>query len=219
MKFGNLLFSIAIGLFTFGLGLAVAGVFGFFYGAPAAEKPHFCKVKKLDKATGVIKTGTPDFDINDPDSVLPLDHEEDKLTSPKSDENDTLYFDPEGVYFPLEETTADFEDLSYIKIENKRLDVPAYDERFGDPIAPKGVVVIDERQQLELSRIEIANGKMHTETKENNGIKYEFDGEFVVKGNFYTLDENAQVLKGTLVKKRNGEVIAKGDIAFGWALE
>ncbi len=219
MKFRNYIFYFVIGVSTLVFGLAWVGVFNLFFGNSFITLNHSCPADNSVKVTEVEQTEEIKFDINDPESVLPIDYKEDKLTSPKVDEDNPEYFDPEGKYFLLDETAEDFKDVSYLKIENKNFDVSQKDPRFGESIAPKGSVVIDDKKQIELEKIKIADGKIKTESKEKDGIKYEFDGEFVVKGNFYTLDENAQVLKGTLIKKRNGEVIAKGDVSFGWTLE
>lgn len=220
MKSRNYIFYFVIGLTTLFLGLALVGIYNFFFGTVSTiENTNGCTARKVEKVTEVNQPKPIKFDINDPESVLPIDYEEEKLTSPKVDENNPEYFDPEGKYFVLDDSGNELGDLSFIRIENKNFEVGAKDERFGAPINPKGSLAVNEENQYELEKINISDGKLQTETITKDGIKYEFTGEFVVKGNFYTLDENARVLKGTLTKKRNGEVISKDDVTFGWTLE
>ena len=75
------------------------------------------------------------------------------------------------------------------------------------------------KYELEFRSITIKNGKLKIVTESFKDISYEFTGEFLVKGNFYTLDPEAKVLKGELVKKQNGKIIAQSQIVFGWGIE
>lgn len=167
-----------------------------------------------------------EFDISDPDSVLPIDYEEEKLSDPKEDESNPEYFDPEGRFHLLEESKM-FEDFSLLTIQNKNLEVDSDDERFGELIPPEGTLLLADKDEgadgcdmhdyFDIPKIRIENGRMNFETKKRNGIIYEFKGEFIVKGNFYTLDFYARVLQGTLTKKKNGKIVAKEMLKFGWS--
>jgi hypothetical protein len=213
MKFRSFLLNLTVGFSALLFGLAWVGIYQFFVGGSTENNVETCGVQPVEE----IK-----FDINNPESVLPIDFEEDKLSDPKEDENNPKYFDPEGNYFIIDQTAKtaiEFKNISYIKIENKNFHVDAKDTRFGDLIAPKGSIVLDDDKQIELEKIYIVDGKVLLESKVLDGIKYEFVGEFLIKGNFYTLDENTEVLEGTLTKKSNGEVIATGNVTFGWTLE
>lgn len=212
MKFRNFLFSFAVGVATLIFGLAWVGVYQFFLGQSNPPKQEVIEVQETEAVN---------FDINNPESVLPLDFEEDKLTSPHVDETNEAEFDPEGYYF-FDGSLEGFEEFQYIKINNKNFDVKPNDKRYGDLVSPNGFVILQngkDADYIDFSKINIGNGKIQFETETAKGSSYEFTGEFLVKGNFYTLDENTEVLEGTLVKKRNGEVIAKSNINLKWSLE
>ena len=112
-------------------------------------------------------------------------------------------------------------------INNKNFEVDSDDKRFGDLIPPQGTILLEDTDKgsqdscdmhdyLDIQNLKIENGKLNFITKKKNGITFEFKGEFLVKGNFYTLDVDAKVLKGILVKKKNRKIIAKETLTFGW---
>ena len=167
-----------------------------------------------------------EFDISDPDSVLPINYEEENLSNPKEDENDPEKFDPEGRYFLIGESKG-FENLYIFSIYNKNLDVDLDNERFGERLPPKGLIWLDDTDKgakdncdmhdyVDVPHFDISDGKIRFVSKKTNGISYEFNGEFLVKGNFYTLDPDAKVLKGTLVERKNGRQVAEEKVVFGW---
>ncbi len=214
MKLRNILFYFAVGLTTLFFGLAWVGVYNFFGSNNLDTDQEIVKLQKTE--VEVVE-----FDINDPESVLPIHFEEDKLTSPHVDENNSEYFDPEGFYF-FDGFPNGFEDFLYIKINNKNFDVAKTDNHYGDLVALNGYVILDGKnrdKQIRFEEINIADGKLHFVTETEDGIKYEFNGDFLVKGNFYTLDENTKVLSGTLTKKLDDKIVAKNDLTFNWTLE
>ena len=184
-----------------------------------------------------------EFDINDPESVLPIDYEEDKLSYPKEDENNPEYFDPEGRYFVIGKISEGFEDFDSFFINNNKFDSECDSEDYGETIAPSGYIQLktplveelppdldpakisiyhteyDNRDYLELIGIKIEKGHIHFATKSVRGITYSFEGNFLVDGNFYTVDKDAKVLKGKLVTMLDGYVIAESEIMMGWELE
>jgi len=206
MNFRNLILNIAIGAAAFFFGLAWIDVYDYFLARET--KNDAVEQKPVDKI---------DFNINDPDSLLPIDYEEDKLTSPKVDENNEALFDPEGYYFILGDLPLGFEDFDVFAIDNKKFGINTNRERYMNFKAPSGFVETD--KQYEFSTISIGKGKIHFHTAGINGVSYEFDGEFLVKGNFYTLDPEEKVLKGTFTKKKYNAVVAISEVTFGWFLE
>lgn len=209
MKVRNIIFYVAICITTLFFGMAWVGVYQFFLGTNEAETGKYCLVVN-------------DFDINNPNSVLPLDFEEDQLTSPKMDETNEAYFDPEGYYYFLGDSPKGFEDFKQFNINNKNLDVNPKDRHYGELIKPNGsMILLDEKKgtYLRFENLEISNGKVHFDAQSKNGLSYEFDGEFLVRGNFYTLDENAKVLEGVLTKKEYGKTVAESRVTFGWGID
>lgn len=220
MKFRNVLSNITIGLTTLFLGLALVGTYQFFLGTSVPETSTCLAVNPPDYLL-TAENNTETAENNDNQPLLPIDFEEDKLTSPHADENNSDYFDPEGYYF-FDGFPKGFEDFLYIKISNKNFDVAKTDEHYGDLVSLNGFVILDGKnrdKQIRFAEINVADGKLHFVTEAENGIKYEFNGEFLVKGNFYTLDENAKVLSGTLIKKSDDKIVAKNKLAFNWTLE
>lgn len=216
MKFTNFVLNSAIFTTALFFGLVWVGAYQLLLGASATSvesKSSHCVYKT--KAAN-------NFDINDPNSVLPIDFEEEKLTSPKTNESNTAYFDPEGSYYLLDEAPKGFEDFKQFNINNKKLDVDPRDKSYGDVVAPTGsILLLKDNNQGSLVRfknLEISDGKLMFEAQSNNGVSYEFDGEFAVKGNFYTLDQDAEVVKGVLIRKENGETVAESRVDFGWEL-
>lgn len=215
MKFRNFAFNSAIFITALFFGLAWVGAFQFFTGKNNnnAMTCSFGGLKSEKKLN---------FDINDSNSVLPLDFEEDKLTLPKVDENNTAYFDPEGSYYLLDEAPEGFEDFKQFNIFNKRLDVDPRDRSYGELVKPAGYVFLSNEKKHStytfFKKLDIEDDKIYFEALSVKGISYEFSGEFAVKGNFYTLDQDAEVVEGILTKKENGETVAESRVNFGWEL-
>ena len=95
MKFKQFLFNFSIYLAALLFGLAWVGVYQFFL--------SYQLVKNYEPAT-IQHFEEPPFDINNPESVLPINYKEEELSDPKEDENNPKYFDPEGRYYILEES-------------------------------------------------------------------------------------------------------------------
>jgi hypothetical protein len=207
VKIRNISYSLIVGLITLTLGLAAFGVWEFFFGNFNHSKQEIVNLQ----AEGIK------FDINDPESVLPIDYEEDKLTSPKVDETNAAEFDPEGFYYFLDEPPKGFEDLENFTINNKNLKGDVHSRDYGKLVPPSGY--IQTGKKFEFSKISIGDGNIFFETKEVTGINYEFNGKFLVKGNFYTLDEDAKVLEGVLTKRQNGKIVAESNVTFGWFID
>lgn len=213
MKFRNILFNLAIATFTLLTGLALVSGFNFLFG-------NGCSITQQNNLL-TAENSVVAVENDNVQPLLPIDFEEDKLTSPHADENNPAYFDPEGYYF-FDGFPKGFEDFLYIKISNKNFDVAKTDDHYGDLIPLNGAIILDTKngdEQINFAKINIANGKMHFETQEDKGITYEFDGNFLVNGNFYTLSDSVKVLQGTLIKKENGKTVAKKDLNFNWTLE
>ena len=190
-------------------GLSLVGVYQFFVGNILNPKPETTEIKKPEQIL---------FDINDPNSVLPINYEEEKLSDPKEDETNEKMFDPEGNYHILGDLPKGFEDFTNFTINNKNFDVDEEDENWGKLIAPTGFVDA-KTESTELISISIGSGKLQFKTKSAKGISYEFRGEFLVKGNFYTLDSEDKVLKGILTKMQTGKKKVKAEVTFGWFLK
>ncbi|MGI8545569.1 MAG: hypothetical protein ACR2MD_19100 [Aridibacter sp.] len=217
MKIRNLLLNLVVGLLAFIFGLVWVGVYQFFLSNTLGYEVRLAKVN-----TPVTNV----FDTNNSKSVLSIGFEEDKLSDPKKVEDNLAHFDPEGRYYFFEESKG-FGDVFFISVNNKNFEVDSDDMKFGDLIPPKGFIVLEDKDNgaidgcemhdyIDIPNIEIEDGKISFVSKKQKGIIYEFKGEFIVKGNFSAFNFDAKVLKGTLKKTKNGKIIAKEELTFGW---
>ncbi len=194
--------------FLFGLGWVA--VFGFFSGTGPINTTENGLATDIEFARVVEQP------------AIPVSMDSEIFTPPSVDENNPNEFDPEGTY----STDADSDlDFSFV-ISNKNLEVACDEKGFGDLVKPSGFVyegnlekLTDGSAQFEFSTLQIEKDKIRFRTEEKNGVSYEFSGEFLVTGNFYTLDPDAKVLKGELVKKKNGETLESRTFVFNWSLD
>lgn len=208
MKIKNISLNLAVGFFAFLIGLALVGVYQFFTLNISGDEIKPVKIKYSEQN---------EFDINDPESVLPIDFEEEQLSDPKKDEDNPEYFDPEGIYFALDDLPNEFKGFESFVIENKTIRLDEKGNKIAEDIAPKGYVY--DSKKYEFESLEIKDGKIQFQTKTKNGVNFSFKGEFQVRGNFYTLDENAEVIKGTFTKNLKNKKIVLHDVAFGWIID
>lgn len=208
MRFRNIILNLAIGFASLLLGFAGVGAYQFIVEIISGDE---VRPEIIEKHKQI------EFDINDPESVLPIDFEEDKLSNPKEDENNPNFFDPEGVYFALDDLPDEFGGFESFVINNKKLSFDEKGNYLAQDIAPFGYVY--DNKKYEFESLEIKNGKIRFQTKTIMGVNFSFKGEFLVKGNFYTLDENADVMKGTLTKELGDTKIVLHDVTFGWMIK
>ncbi len=213
MKFNKFLLNFAVGSAALLFGLTWVGVYQYFVGTNAVQ-PHTCFLTKTVKMENADSSK---FDIGNPESVLPINFEEDKLTSPHVDEDNAAMFDAEGYYFVLDSDAKKVGDFEGFTINNKNFKVSANDKNYGNAVAPSGYVSAD--KDYKFTKVSIGNGKIEFETEPINGVKYIFSGKFLVEGNFYTLDENAKVVTGTLTKIDGDAATSSKAVTFGWSLE
>ncbi len=217
-KIGKNWFSLSVGVFALFCGLGSVGGYQIL--------SRICQ-STIDQSHREI-----DFDINDPESVLPIDFEEDKLSDPREDETNKDMFDPEGQYTLVGDLPIGFDEFKFFSIENKKLDVDCDDKQFGEFIAPKGFIQLKESSlkldgsdlmtarsdYLEFQRINIGTRYLQFKTARVGRTTYEFNGEFLVDGNFYTLAPDKSILKGELIKEVNGKMVAIANVEFQWKI-
>lgn len=212
MNFRRFLLNLTVGFSALLFGIAWVGLYQFFLGQKLGNENKPVVIKNLKNV---------EFDINNSESVLPIDFEAEKLTSPTIDETNEAMFDPEGYYY-FEGSPKGFENFLFFSINNKNFADDPNDKKYGELVPLNGHITLgDEKgvEYIDFDKIRIFDGKINFETKTQSGISYKFDGEFLITGNFYTLGENVNVLAGTLVKKENGKTAAKKNLNFKWDLE
>ena len=208
MKLKNILLNSAVGVAALLFGLAWVGAYQYFTQKTLGDEVRPAVTENLVRNN---------FDINNPESVLPINFEAEKLSDPKQDENNADYFDPEGTYFSITKLPEELRRFEAFVINNKTLE---YDDKGSyevKEIAPEGYVYSNGKYQFE--SVTIADGKISFRTKEDSGVIYKFEGEFLVGGNFYTLDPNAEVVRGTLERHFDNEKIVVHNVMFGWMID
>lgn len=215
MKLKNLLFYFAIGVSTLVFGLAWVGVYNFFLNDSKAEKPL---IKPSIAVQEVKQIEDIKFDINDPESVLPIDYNEEALSDPKADENNPEYFDPEGTYLLSEKKKNFFSEFLGFTVKNKNFEADKKDQYYGELVSPRGYVNTT-MGDFHFKQIYIANESIYFETENIEGVRYIFDGKFLVNGNFYTLDENTKVVHGNLSKVSGAKGYEIKNVTFTWTID
>ncbi|MEZ5346675.1 MAG: hypothetical protein R2681_14075 [Pyrinomonadaceae bacterium] len=226
MKHKNIILNLSVGVAALIFGIAWVSIYQLILRNSIGPN--------LDPAIVKIK-GVADFDINDPDSVLPIDFNEDELSSPHEDDSNSDLFDPEGTYTVIETIPMEFDQFQAFTITNKRLDVDCDDQRFGEFITPNGFInwgksdiemsgnfvdpVRSRNIPAEFDSLHIEKTKIQFKSQEIEGIQFTFTGNFLFKGNFYTLDPDAKVVEGTLARFINGKKTAETKVSFTWNLE
>jgi len=157
-------------------------------------------------------------------NLLPMTDE--FFTPPQVDEDNPDAFDPEGIYTVTKITKPGFRDFDSIVINNKELNVDCDHADFGRLVKPNGLIFfrkpfssLDGGSGTDIHDILISDGTIKFRTEPENGIRYEFVGEFLVKGNFYALDPDFTVLEGTLTKLVNDKQVAETRASFTWSID
>lgn len=137
-------------------------------------------------------------------------------SEPSTEESE---FDAEGYYYISgDNQPKGFEDFENFNITNKDYKTEIEDD-YGKLIAPEGYV--QTKKELNFNKISIGSNQIRFETERVKGISYSFEGEFIETRRFIYLEpeETEKVLKGVLIKKRNGKKIAEAEVDFGWFAE
>ncbi|MEZ5307373.1 MAG: hypothetical protein R2684_09535 [Pyrinomonadaceae bacterium] len=153
------------------------------------------------------------------ENAAPMDSE--IFTPPQVDENNPAEFDPEGDYFPVG-LPKELDDFDYLAIRNKNFDVACGNPNFGSRVAPTGFVAVGEgkheRANIATS-LEIQDGRISFDSAGSKGRRYHFEGRFLIEGNFYTLDPDRDVIRGTLtVTEADGRKF-ETHVSFNWSID
>ena len=136
------------------------------------------------------------------------------FTPPQVDETNPEAFDPEGIY----EATKNNE-IKGFEIKNKNLSFDCDDARFGTLTEPKLFVTDKNDVVFEAPVLRAENGVLNFVSETKDGTKYIFEGDFLVKGNFYTLDPEKKVVSGKLLKFVGGKKVAETALSFTWSID
>lgn len=83
------------------------------------------------------------------------------------------------------------------------------------PIKPRGTVW--DGRGYKMTQISIKDRSFSFKTETIGGISYQFSGTFLKSGDFAALDLDGEVLlKGLLIKIRNGKEVARTDRRYYW---
>jgi len=148
------------------------------------------------------------------------------FTPPQVDEDNPNAFDPEGIYSIVNKTKNVLPEIDSFMIDNKMLSVDCDDERFGSLVkATGGAKLLDPASTKEeyefknFSHLKISRNTISFELEAGSNVRYEFSGAFNVKGNFYTLDPNKDVVTGTLTKFVGDKKVSEAEVSFTWSID
>ena len=140
-------------------------------------------------------------------------------TENKEDASYRYEFDAAGGYYIIGDLPKGFKDFDALIITTEDYAVATAENGYNDTaIPPEGY--ISTTKEFKFVRINIGVKKISWETEKKNGTSYKFTGEFIdgepVK---YTSDlgyeyTDVAVLKGNLIKMRNGKKIAESKVSF-----
>lgn len=222
MKIKNYLLKLTVGIAAFVFGFAWFSAFQYFQ-TVAIKANQEVSIKKHEmentqtQSYAFTEDAGQDFVFSDDaDSTKEIE-----IVRLKKSEG----FNPEGRYYFFEEHKG-FEDIFFVSIQNKDLDVDQDDEKFKNSVSLEGVFVLEDTDNgaedgcelhdyIYVPIIKIEDGKISFISKKKKGVTYEFKGEFLIKENYRTINVDEKVLKGTLKKKKNGKIIAKKELTFG----
>ncbi len=201
--------SIFIAAFLFGL--AWVGIFRLFHGLFFENTAATARPKAVERYPA-------------PKAAPEVSMEDSGFTPPSVDETNPEAFDPEGIYTIDGDVDPAFSDFDLFTINNKKLDVECDAKDFGALISPTGFAFetnanTEHGTKWPFDSLRISNGKIKFVTEAVNGTSFAFDGDFTVKGNFYTLDPDARVLEGKLIKFLNGRKVAETEVGFTWSID
>lgn len=131
-------------------------------------------------------------------------------------ENEKFEFSAQGEYYIIGNKPTDFEEIHALIITTTDYLKATAENDFDDAILPEGY--IETKKEFNFTRIKIANKKISFITETKKGISYEFIGEFIegekiTYATNYGFDQtDYAVLKGILIKKRNGKKIAESKV-------
>lgn len=208
MTIGKFLRISAVFVLALFFGLGWVGVYEFF--ASDSQTPARTSIRKHSS----IVQDSPEFISIDDKSFTP----------PQVDETNPAAFDPEGIYTGPAKLSPSFDFFPTILINNKKLDVDCDHESFGSLIKPTGIFFAGTEDdpdavQFKIETLRISSGILSFRTERIESTAFGFEGKFLVKGNFYTLDPKKKVLKGTLKRFEDGKQVAETDISFTWSID
>lgn len=119
-------------------------------------------------------------------------------------------FDPFGGFTILSKTPKGFADFYNFHID--LIEKPA----TGRPLKIKGFVQSGPKGEIicDIDTVTITLEKLVFRTKEDQGISYGFEGQFLRKGDFSRLPRKAAALEGKLVKYRGANKVAEAKLRF-----
>jgi hypothetical protein len=132
-----------------------------------------------------------------------------------SQEDTKREFDAAGDYYIIGDLPKGFKDFDGLSIETKNYEkASAENDYVGMPIPPEGYV--STKKKFKFARINIADKQISFETEAKKGISYKFVGKFIDEEEI-TVGEYPEyiVLKGRLVKMRDGKKIAESEVKIG----
>ncbi|HEX8247754.1 MAG TPA: hypothetical protein VF599_06265 [Pyrinomonadaceae bacterium] len=200
MKIKNILFRLAAVLTAFMLGV------GFFNAAQYGQMFFTTR-----EATAIKQEA-----LSVPPRPVPTVIFAAPETAAYSEEETETEFDAGDMYYIIGNLSKQFKDFDNLVVTTRDYRNSSEKNDFrGDPIPPKGYVLTKEVKKIKFARINIANRQISFETEAIAGISYRFVGKFIDKHPIIGVYTSYPVLKGQLVKMRDGKMIAVSAVKLG----
>ncbi|MDQ3799544.1 MAG: hypothetical protein M3384_08845 [Acidobacteriota bacterium] len=154
---------------------------------------------------------------------LPITNSEPEIKSEPVKEKVEREFDAGNDYYIVGDSPKGFKDFDIFSLTTRNYENASEENNYqGIPIPPEGYVLTTKK--FKFVRINVAGKQIAFETEAKKGISYQFVGEFfdeeeevlrkTADGNEYS---EFVILKGRLIKMRDGKKIAESEVRFGIA--
>ena len=222
MKIKNIFLRLASLLAAFVFGISVLGVGQYFESVFQAKEQSVLRTE-----TDAAQIENPIFPRRNVGEIKPFgserpitNFEPEVKREPEPVEETEYEFDAAGDYFIIGDLPKGFKDFDIFSLTTKNYENATEENDYeGVPIPPEGYVSTNKK--FEFVKIKVAVKQIAFETEAKKGISYRFVGEFIdseeipikpAEGYEYTA---YAVLKGRLVKMRDGKKIAESEVKFG----
>jgi hypothetical protein len=191
---------------------------GFFNAARYAQA--FFRASEIDAVEATVKRETLFF----PPRVEPSQLIEARLSAPPEpvadDKEETQpEFSPDGDYYILGDVPKGFKDVEYLNVTTTSERAAPENNYEIVSVPPEGYLWNEKK--FDFDSINVSGKRISFETEAKKGVSYKFVGEFIDEEKIPRKSDNGEeyfeyaVLKGRLIKMRDGKKIAESKVKLG----
>ena len=194
-------FRLAIALVTFSLGFSIFSAWQF--------------LPKFQSNQQIVSSALPKIEQVEPICRFEKIETVTTAAEPLITESPNLSeFDAGGDYYMVGKLPKGFEEFDSLSILTNEYKPNAKGDYEPIPIPPEGSLFTN--KDFKFSRINISNRQISFVTESVKGISYKFTGAFLEEKDFYTIKDETVVLKGQLIKMKDGKKMAESKVKFGY---